>query len=368
MFAHFQNMSRIFCDTCENFAKFNLYFSIKEPSFESFPRSSPASNSAMNSVLVLVFCSAAALAQNASAPVAPYSLDYYGVPWKTGSFEKNIMKFAIGQWNGADEVEKVDAYMTEVAQVYQAIFYNFLDESFEMRNTTTFVQFKGEKNKKHTTLYKYNVYMYDGEIRKRRMVLDSSFFVVRYFKIPSQNQNNSNWETTTSGGDYWETTTTNDYWETTTGGDYWETTTTTTGSDNWETTTGDDYWETTTTTTTGSNNWETTTGDDYWETTTGDDYWETTTTTTSGHIRMETTTGDRLETTSSDAMRMMETASDDYNWETSSDSYDSWETATDFYDNWYDNWDWETSSDSFDNWETSTDDYDFETTDGPMMG
>ena len=82
----------------------------------------------MNSVLVLVFCSAAALAQNASAPVAPYSLDYYGVPWKTGSFEKNIMKFAIGQWNGDDEVEKVDAYMTEVAQVYQAIYYNFLDE------------------------------------------------------------------------------------------------------------------------------------------------------------------------------------------------------------------------------------------------
>jgi len=302
-------------------------------------RSSPASNSAMNSVLVLVFCSAAALAQNAYAPVAPYSLDYYGVPWKTGSFEKNIMKFAIVQWNGADEVEKVDSYMTEVAQVYQAIFYNFLDESFEMRNTTTFVQFKGEKNKKNTTLYKYNVYMYDGEMRKRRMILDSSFFVVRYFKIPGQNQNNSNWETTTSGDDYWETTTT-------TGGDYWETTTT---GDYWETTTGDDYWETTTTTTTGG------------------DYWETTTT-TSGHIRMETTTGDNWETTSSDAMRMMETASDDYNWETTSDSYDSWETATDFYDNWYDNWDWETSSDSFDNWETSSDDYDFETTDGPMMG
>merc|ERR1712172_466072 len=282
---------------------------------------------AMNTVLVLVFCSAAALAQNASAPVAPYSLDYYGVPWKTGSFEKNIMKFAIGQWNGDDEVEKVDAYMTEVAQVYQAIFYNFLDESFEMRNTTTFVQFKGEKNKKNTTLYKYNVYMYDGEIRKRRMVLDSSFFVVRYFKIPGQNQNNSNWETTTSNGDNWETTTT------------------TTGGDTWETTTSDDYWETTTTTTTGG---------DYWET--------TTTTTTGGHIRMETTTGDNWETTSSDAMRMMETASDDYNWETTSDSYGSWETATDFYDNWYDNWDWETSSDSFDNWETSTDDYDFETT------
>ena len=263
----------------------------------------------MNSVIILVFCSAAALAQNASAPVAPYSLDYFGVPWKTGSFEKNIMKFAIVQWNGADEVEKVDAYMTEVAQVYQAILYNFLDESFEMRDTITVVKFKGEKNKKNITLYKYDVFMYDEELRQRRMVLDSSFFVVRYFKISGKNQTTSNWETTT-GGDNWETTTGGDNWETTTGGDNWETTT---GGDNWETTTGD-YWE----------------------------------------------------TTSSDAMRMMETASDDYKWETSSDSYDSWETATDFYDNWYDNWDWETSSDSYANWESSSDDY--ETTDGPMMG
>merc|ERR1719339_180993 len=216
------------------------------------------------------------------------------------------------QWNGADEVEKVDAYMTEVAQVYQAILYNFLDESFEMRDTITFVKFKGEKNKKNITLYKYDVFMYDEELRQRRMVLDSSFFVVRYFKISGKNQTTSNWETTTGG-------------------------------DNWETTTGGDNWETTT----DGNNWETTTGGDNGETTTGGDNWET---------------------TSSDTMRMMETASDDYKWETSSDSYDSWETATDFYDNWFDNWDWETSSDSYDNWETSSDYYDFETTDGPMMG
>ena len=335
----------------------------------------------MNSVLILVFCSAAALAQNASAPVAPYSLDYFGVPWKTGSFEKNIMKFAIVQWNGADEVEKVDAYMTEVAQVYQAILYNFLDESFEMRDTITVVKFKGEKNKKNITLYKYDVFMYDEELRQRRMVLDSSFFVVRYFKISGKNQTTSNWETTT-GGDYWETTTTTsgDYWETTTSVDYPETTTTTSGDymetttttcggirmleittaggDDWETTTGGDNWETTT----GGENWETTTGGDNWETTTDGDNWETTT----GGDNWETTTGDYWETTSSDAMRMMETASDDYKWETSSDSYDSWETATDFYDNWYDNWDWETSSDSYANWESSSDDY--ETTDGPMMG
>merc|ERR1719239_1851297 len=155
--------------------------------------------------------------------------------------------------------------MTEVAQVYQAILYNFLDESFEMRDTITFVKFKGEKNKKNITLYKYDVYMYDEELRKRRMVLDSSFFVVRYFKISGQNQTNSNWETTT-GGDYWETTTGGDNWETTTGGDYWETTT---GGDYWETTTttSGDYWETTT----GGDNWETTTGGDNWETTTGGD-------------------------------------------------------------------------------------------------
>merc|ERR1719341_590471 len=188
------------------------------------------------------------------------------------------------QWNGADEVEKVEAYMTEVAQVYQAILYNFLDESFEMRDTITFVKFKGEKNKKNITLYRYDVYMYDEELRQRRMVLDSSFFVVRYFKISGQNQTNSNSETTT-GGDYWETTTGGDYWETTTttNGDYWETTM---SVDYPETTTmtSGDYMETTTTTsggirileitTTGGDNWETTGGDN-WETTTGGDNWET---------------------------------------------------------------------------------------------
>merc|ERR1719341_3047285 len=167
------------------------------------------------------------------------------------------------QWNGADEVEKVDAYMTEVAQVYQAILYNFLDESFEMRDTITFVKFKGEKNKKNITLYKYDVYMYDEELRQRRMVLDSSFFVVRYFKISAQNQSNSNWETTTSG-DNWETTMSVDYPETTTttSGDYMETTTTTSGGIRiLEITTTGDYMETTTTTT-GGDNWETTTGGD----------------------------------------------------------------------------------------------------------
>merc|ERR1719341_3081206 len=181
------------------------------------------------------------------------------------------------QWNGANEVEKVNAYMTEVAQVYQAILYNFLDESFEMRDTITFVKFKGENNKKNITLYKYDVYMYDEELRQRRMVLDSSFFVVRYFKISGQNQTNSNWETTT-GGDYWETTTGGDYWETTNGGDYWETTT------------GGDYWETTTTT-----------SGDYLETTMSVDYPETTTTTSGGirilEITTTTTSGDYMETT-----------------------------------------------------------------------
>ena len=234
----------------------------------------------MNSVLILLFCSAAAIAQN--APVAPYSLDYYGVPWKSGNYEVNIMKRAIVQWNGADEYEKVDRYMTEVAMVYQNILYGYLDMPFEMRNTTAYVSFKGEKTKNDITLYKYNVDMYshDGDHwRQRRMVLDSSFFVVRYFKRPDQDQTES-----TTGGDYWETTTT-----TTTGGDYWETTTT-----------------------------------------------------PARFVRMETT-------------------SDDYNWETSSDSYDNWETASDFYDAWYDNWDWETSSDSYGN-------YDFGTTDEPMMG
>ena len=270
----------------------------------------PASNSTMNSVLILVFCSAAAIAQN--APVAPYSLDYYGVPWKSGNYEVNIMKRAIVQWNGADEYEKVDRYMTEVAMVYQNILYGYLDMPFEMRNTTAYVSFKGEKTKDDINLYKYNVDMYshdEDHWRQRRMVLDSSFFVVRYFKRPAQDQTES-----TTGGDYWETTT---------GGDYnWETTTTTTGGDYWETTTGDYNWETTTTTT-------------------GGDYWETTTT-PARFVRMETT-------------------SDDYNWETSSDSYDNWETASDFYDAWYDNWDWETSSDSYAN-------YDFGTTDEPMMG
>merc|ERR1712179_848040 len=153
------------------------------------------------------------------------------------------------------------------------------------------------------TLYKYNVDMYShngDHWRQRRMVLDSSFFVVRYFKRPDQDQTES-----TTGGDYWETTTTTtttggDYWETTTGGDYnWETTTTTTGGDYWETTTGD-Y------------NWETTTGGDHWETTTGD-----------------------------------------YNWETTTEG-DNWETASDFYDAWYDNWDWETSSDSYANYDFGT--------------
>merc|ERR1712179_572334 len=231
----------------------------------------PASNSTMNSVLILVFCSAAALAQN--APVAPYSLDYYGVPWKSGNFEVNIMKRAIVQWNGADEYEKVDRYMTEVAMVYQNILYGYLDMPFEMRNTTAYVSFKGEKTKDDITLYKYNVDMYShngDHWRQRRMVLDSSFFVVRYFKRPDQDQTES-----TTGGDYWETTTT---------------TTTTTGGDYWETTTGGDY------------NWETTT------TTTGGDYWETTTT-PARFVRMGTT-------------------SDDYNWETSSDSY-NWETSSD---------------------------------------
>merc|ERR1712179_457931 len=250
----------------------------------------PASNSTMNSVLILVFCSAAALAQN--APVAPYSLDYYGVPWKSGNFEVNIMKRAIVQWNGADEYEKVDRYMTEVAMVYQNILYGYLDMPFEMRNTTAYVSFKGEKTKDDITLYKYNVDMYShngDHWRQRRMVLDSSFFVVRYFKRPDQDQTES-----TTGGDYWETTT----------GDYWETTT---GDYNWETTGGDYNWETTTTTT----------GGDYWETTTGDYNWETTTTTTGG---------------------------------------DYWETTSDFYDAWYDNWDWETSSDSYANYEFGTTD------------
>jgi len=328
----------------------------------------------MKSVLILVFCSAAALAQN--APVAPYSLDHYGVPWKSGNYEANIMKRAIVQWHGADEYEKVDRYMTEVAMVYQNILYGYLDMPFEMRNTTAYVSFKGEKTKDDITLYKYNVDMYshDGiHWRQRRMVLDSSFFVVRYFKRPGQDQTES-----TTGGDYWETTTTTttggDYWETTTGDYNWETTTTTTGGDYWETTTGGDYnWETTT----GGDYWETTTGGDYWETTTGGDYnWETTTTTTggdywettTGDYNWETTTGgDYWETTTTPASFVrMETSSDDYNWETSSDSYDNWETASDFWDTWYDNWwydnlDWETSSDSYDN-------YDFGTTDEPMMG
>merc|ERR1711928_53945 len=173
--------------------------------------------------------------------------------------------------------------------VYQNILYGYLDMPFEMRNTTAYVSFKGEKTKDDITLYKYNVDMYshDGDHwRQRRMVLDSSFFVVRYLKRPDQDQTES-----TTGGDYWETTTT--------------------------TTTGVDYWETTT----GDYNWETTTGDYNWETTTGGDYWETTTA-PARFVRMETT-------------------SDDYNWETSSDSYDNWETASDFYDAWYDNWDWE---------------------------
>jgi len=291
------------------------------------------------------------LAQN--APVAPYSLDYYGVPWKSGNYEANIMKRAIVQWHGADEYEKVDRYMTEVAMVYQNILYGYLDMPFEMRNTTAYVSFKGEKTKDDITLYKYNVDMYSHEgdhWRQRRMVLDSSFFVVRYFKRPAQGQTES-----TTGGDYWETTTTTtttggDYWETTTGDYNWETTTTTTGGDYWETTTGDYNWETTT----GDYNWETTTttGGDHWETTTGDYNWDTTTTTTGG---------DYWETTTSPAAFVrMETTTDDYNWETSSDSYD-W--LSDFYDAWYgyDNWDWETSSDSSDN-------YDFGTTDEPMMG
>merc|ERR1712110_912859 len=171
------------------------------------------------------------------------------------------MKRAVVQWNGADEYEKVDRYMTEVAMVYQNILYGYLDMPFEMRNTTAYVSFKGEKTKDDITLYKYNVDMYshdEDHWRQRRMVLDSSFFVVRYFKRPAQDQTES-----TTGGDYWETTT----------GDY-----------NWETTTGDYNWETTTT---------------------GGDYWE---------------------------------------------------TASDFDDAWYDNWDWETSSDSYAN-------YDFGTTD-----
>merc|ERR1712117_992927 len=98
---------------------------------------------------------------------------------------------------------------------------------------------------------RYFSLQFNNEFSLNSCVLLSSFFVIRYFKRPAQDQTESTTITTT-GGDYWETTTGDYNWETTTGGDYWDTTT---GDYNWETTTGGDYWVTTT----GDYNWETTT-------------------------------------------------------------------------------------------------------------